>query len=207
MTALDLLLFALLMLTLAVLPSSSVALVVARASLGGRTHGLAAAAGIVLGDLLYLGMALLGMSWVASQLGAAFSLVRYLAGAYLIWLGWQLWRSAGQAPRGAAPATGRARSVAASFAGGLLLTLSDIKAILFYASLLPQLMNPAGVNAGEAVALALITVLVVGGVKSAYALLAARWQPGAAENRYSRGARRAAGGLLAAVGLGVIVKT
>lgn len=81
------------MLPLAAMPSSSVALVVARSVGGSRLNGAFSALGIVAGDLIFVAMALVGMSVLAESLGALFAIVKYCAGAYLVWLGWGLLRS------------------------------------------------------------------------------------------------------------------
>ena len=81
------------MVPLAAMPSSSVALVVTRSVSSGRISGVFSALGIVAGDLVFVAMALLGMVVLAEQLGAFFVLMKYCGGAYLIYLGVQLMRS------------------------------------------------------------------------------------------------------------------
>ncbi|MEP5769835.1 LysE family translocator, partial [Nisaea sp.] len=140
---------------MAALPSSSVALVVARSALYGVRHGLTVAAGIVTGDLVFMTMAILSMAALASQLGALFALIKYAAALYLIWFGVRLIRAQrAKAPlEKRAPEPGSRRDgLAASFAAGLLLTLGDIKAIFFYASLLPTFVD-LGAMSGADVAL------------------------------------------------------
>lgn len=62
----------LVMIALAVVPSTSVALVVTRSATRGFQSGAAAAAGIVVGDLIFLGLAMLGMAALAHSLGSIF---------------------------------------------------------------------------------------------------------------------------------------
>src|SRR5690606_2048454 len=78
---------------LALLPSTSVALVVARSSTAGFLNGAAVAAGILLGDLVFAGLAVLGMAALAEVMGSFFLVLRYLAGLYLIWFGISLLRA------------------------------------------------------------------------------------------------------------------
>ena len=56
----------------------------------------------------------------------------------------------------------------------IALTLGDIKAIVFYASLFPLFVDMHTPDAMDLVAVLLITVFSVGGVKVVYALLAQR---------------------------------
>src|SRR5690554_6318689 len=81
------------MVTLALVPSTSVALVVARSSSAGFSNGSAVAAGIVVGDLVFVFLAVFGMAVLAEVMGSFFLILRYLAGAYLIWFGISLMRS------------------------------------------------------------------------------------------------------------------
>lgn len=60
------------MVTLAAMPSTSVALVVTRAATLGVKNGIAVAAGIVVGDLLFVMLVILGLSALAEALGSFF---------------------------------------------------------------------------------------------------------------------------------------
>lgn len=61
--------------------------------------------------------------------------------------------------------------MAASALSGFLLTLGDIKAIAFYASLFPSLVDVSSLLIRDIALIVLITTLTVGGVKAGYALL------------------------------------
>ena len=64
--------------TLAALPSTSVALVITRSATIGVADGIAVASGIVIGDLVFVLLALLGLSVVAENLGSLFMGIKYL---------------------------------------------------------------------------------------------------------------------------------
>lgn len=170
MSLLSVLSLFLIMITLAAIPSASVALVVVRSATGGVRNGLAVAAGIVLADLLFMALAITGMSVVAETMGSFFVVLRYAAGAYLIWLGVQLIRSRRAPP----PAPGMAPhcSMTASFLAGFFLTLGDLKAILFYASLFPALLDLTKISLADGLLIALVTAVTVGGTKALYAFAA-----------------------------------
>ena len=59
---------------------------------------------------------------------------------------------------------------------GLLLTLADQKAVLFYLGFFPAFLDLAAITLTEALQVVVITVVAVGGVKIAYALAADRAQ-------------------------------
>ncbi|WP_300522257.1 LysE family translocator [Alcanivorax sp.] len=159
------------MMVLAALPSTSVALVVVRSARLGVAHGLWVAAGIVMADLLFAALALWGMAELAQQLGSLFALVRIAAGLWLVWFGITLIRNRDTALKTGA-ISGSSKTV--SFLAGLAVTLGDIKAIVFYASLFPLFVNMHAPDVAHLVAVLLITVFSVGGVKAVYACLAQR---------------------------------
>ncbi|MEQ8692294.1 MAG: LysE family translocator [Pseudomonadales bacterium] len=203
MSLIDGLFLAVIMAGLAALPSSSVALVVVQSATVGMRSGFAAAAGIVLGDLMFVAMAIAGLTALSEALGAFFFLVRYLAAGYLIWIGITLLRSSDptrQPPR----ATGR--SPAGSFLAGLAITLGDIKAIVFYASLFPLFVDLTALSMVDVVTLVAITVVAVGGVKVAYAVASSRISTASQVGRGGHHIRRAAGGCLIGVGSYLAVK-
>lgn len=187
-----LLLFAV-MTALALVPSTSVALVVARSSTAGFLNGGAVAAGIVVGDLIFVCLAVLGMAALAEAMGSVFLMLRYLAGAYLIWFGISLIRSK---PASKLEPPGQSVStLSASFLSGLVLALGDVKAILFYASLFPAFVDLATITASEVAIIVVLTVVAVGGVKLGYAYLATKIVSSAKAFRGRRSLKATAGGL------------
>ena len=98
-----LLAFTLAMVLLAASPGPGFLMVVARALSGGFAAGLAAIAGLVLGDILFLVLAVLGLSTLAAVMGEFFLVVKLLGAAYLVWLGVKTWRSRPSLPDLAAP--------------------------------------------------------------------------------------------------------
>ncbi|SEO89380.1 LysE family translocator [Aquisalimonas asiatica] len=159
------------MAALAALPSLSVLLVTTRAASSGFPHGVAVAVGVVLGDLVFVALAVFGLVVVAELMGAWFPWVKLAAGVYLIWLGTQLWR---QAPAGSGRPEARAGSLFGSATAGLLLTLSDQKAVVFYFAFFPAFVEPASLSWPDVALIVGVTVFAVGGVKTLYAWAAAR---------------------------------
>ncbi|GAB5561516.1 MAG: LysE family translocator [Synoicihabitans sp.] len=158
------------MVVLAAIPSASVALVVTRSVTYGVRNGISVACGIVMGDLVFVALAILGMGFLAETMGSFFVVLRYVAGAYLIWLGVTIIRSKDKVNL-TQPDVSKL-SLLASFVSGLLLTLGDIKAILFYASLFPAFVDMTNLRASEVVGIVVVTIVAVGGVKIFYALSA-----------------------------------
>lgn len=204
MTLTDALALFAIMALLAALPSTSVMLVVARSATAGVASGIAVTVGIVLGDLVFVLLALRGMAAVAEALGAMFFLVRCLAGAYLIWFGWQLLRARPQLRFGGDSTS--ARGAFANLLAGLLVTLGDVKAIAFYASLFPLFVDPLALTSTGMALIVAITLVTVAVVKLVYVLAARRLARVFHPGRLSTVARLAAGGTMVGAGSYLIVR-
>ena len=193
------------MLALAAMPSASVALVVTRSATLGISNGVAVIAGIVVGDLVFVSLAVLGMSVLADTMGALFAVFKYIGGGYLIWMGIGLLRAQGN--QIAEHEASHGSSLLTSFASGLFLTLGDVKAILFYASLFPTFVDMTDLTATSIVTIIIITILTVGGVKLAYAFAARRIISRMRSSRAQKSAGMTAGGLMVGAGAYLIIKT
>jgi len=161
------------MLFLALVPSLSVLAVTARAVALGLRHGVAATLGIVAGDLVFIIVAVLGLSVLAEVAGAYLVVLSYAGGVYLIWLGIRLWRSAPVISVPAAPAA-EPTPLFSSLMAGLLLTLGDQKAILFYFVFFPAFADLDRLTPLDTGLILLVAAVAVGAAKLAYALAAIR---------------------------------
>ncbi len=193
------------MVVLAAMPSSSVALVVTRSATLGVGNGIAVAAGIVLGDLTFVMLAMLGLSIVAETMGGLFMVIKYLGALYLLWLGFSLLRAQNKTTITVSNTRGKGNFVA-SFLAGFILTLGDVKAIVFYVSLLPVFIDLSALQVAEILAVICVTVVSVGGVKVLYALSATKLANLARELKFESAARKTAGGFMIGAGTYLIVK-
>lgn len=171
----------------------------------GLRHGYWAALRAILGLQSAL---VIQLSIVAAGLGAllaasttAFNIMKLLGAAYLIWLGIQKWRETPQAVEGEKVAT----PPSGLFVQGLLVNLTNPKAIVFMAALTPQFIDPARPQWLQFAIIGATMCGVDSIVMSGYALLATRlrrWlrNPRAmkAQNRFFGGIFIGAGALLAA---------
>lgn len=155
---------------LAALPSSSVVAVSSQAASYGFAHGAWVAAGVVAGDAIFIVVAIFGLALVMDVVGNEGHLIRAFGGIYLIWLGVRLWR----VPLCTERQEDAGPSRTACFMTGLLITLGDQKAILFYLGLFPAFVDLARITWLDAVMLVLTSAMAVGGVKLVYAAVAAR---------------------------------
>jgi threonine/homoserine/homoserine lactone efflux protein len=192
------------MVVLAAIPSASVALVVMRSATLGIKNGISVACGIVLGDLIFVSLAILGMGFLAETMGSFFVILRYVGGAYLVWLGFNLIRWNGKVNLIRSDAS--KLSLLASFTSGLLLTLGDIKAILFYASLFPAFVDMSSLRVSEIIGIVTVTIFAIGSVKVFYAYSAERITKRLKNNKAEKLTHKTAGCCLVGAGAYIITK-
>ncbi len=124
---------------LAVTPGPGIAYVVARTVAGGRSEGLASCLGTGIGGMLHVLAAALGLSLVVAQSAFAFSLVKYVGAAYLIYLGIRLLTRNDQALTVDAVASQGARR---ALFEGVVVEALNVKTALFFLAFLPQFVAP-----------------------------------------------------------------
>lgn len=121
-------------LILAVTPGPGIAYVVARTAAGGRSEGLASCGGTAMGGMLHVAAAAAGLSLLLAQSALAFSIVKYVGAAYLIYLGARLLMSKTAQARVGVTSTGTRRA----FLEGILVEALNVKTALFFLAFLPQ---------------------------------------------------------------------
>ena len=178
----------------AVTPGPAATAIVARAITDGARPALAIAAGVVTGDLIFLGLAVAGMTTAAKSLGEFFTVLQYVGAAYLLWQAVQLWR----APLRVAMAerTGHESHFWPNYGAGLLLMFGHVQAMLFYAALLPGFVDLSALTAQDLALLAGMVFAIFGGTGAAYAIAAARARRFFANERAQRAIHRVAAALM-----------
>jgi len=155
----------------ALIPSVSSIAVVTRSATYGFVHGAFVSVGIVLGDITFILIAIFGLSILVDLMGNLFFIIKYLGGAYIVWLGIVLWRSKTNALDVESISES---SLVSSLLTGLIITLGDQKAILFYFSFFPAIFNLFTITYFEITGILFITIIAVGGAKLCYAYMANR---------------------------------
>lgn len=163
--------FAFGMFVLALAPGPGVAAVVARALSGGMLAAMGVITGLVIGDVIFMSLALAGLTALASTAAPVFAGVKYIGAAYLFWLGYKALTTKA-APLHAADTP--AVSPLKELGMGLLVTLGNPKPILFYGALMPTFLDVAHVTIADAAVLAAIIAAVSYIVLGGYSLLAHR---------------------------------
>ena len=133
------------------LPGPGLAIVVSRALGSGRRAGFAVITGLVMADLLFLGIAFIGLLAIAAAMGPMFQIVKYAGAAYLIWRGFRLIVAKESS---VAVKTDQRSGLWQDVGLGLLATLGNPKAILFFGSLMPTFIDMTVVAATDFLILA-----------------------------------------------------
>ncbi|MEW9899058.1 LysE family transporter [Chitinivorax sp. PXF-14] len=103
-------------------------------SMRSRRSGFMALAGTSAGDATLMTLAAVGVAALLRANPVAFQAVKYAGAAYLVWLGFSAWR-ARDAVLTVPPTDGDA------FRRGLIVTLSNPKAIVFFMAFFPQFVT------------------------------------------------------------------
>lgn len=128
---------------------------------GSRRDAAAVAAGVVLGNGIWAGAALLGVGSLFALFPSIFLTIKTLGALYLLWLGVQLLRNARKPFPASGPGT-MTGPLAAKFSKGLSTTMSNPKAAIYYASALSS-AAPAAASFALLAGM-LLTVIVVASV-------------------------------------------
>jgi homoserine/homoserine lactone efflux protein len=140
----------------------------------GLRHGYRAALVVILGLqaalLIQIAVVAIGFGALLATSEAAFSVIKFVGATYLIWLGIQKWRSRPLPPDQNTPPA-RRRGL---FLQGLLVNLTNPKAIIFIGALVPQFIHLARPLFPQYLTIALTLCLTDLLVMSCYALAAVR---------------------------------
>ena len=125
-----------------VVPGPNVTLVLATAAMRGARAGLMIVAGTTLAQILQVIAVALGLAWLVGAHGSLFDVLRYAGAAYLVYLGIQAWRKAGEP-------LADPDAAAANVRKGFITGLGNPKTLAFFAAFFPQFIDvsmPHGVQ-------------------------------------------------------------
>ena len=183
-----------------VIPGPAVMYVAGRSIELGRRAGVLSALGISTGALVHVTAAALGLSALLVSSAMAFSTVKYLGAAYLIYLGVQKLRQ----DESLAPSDARMpHNLKRVFGQGVVVSVLNPKEALFFFAFLPQFVDPArGEIRAQILFLGLLFVCMGVISDSLWALSAgtvAQWLRG--NSRWASAQRYVSGGTLISLGL------
>jgi len=166
MTAASLLAYALALVLAVATPGPAMVALMARSVARGARAGLRMALGIAVADVVLGALTLLGLAALLASYAWLLIVLKYAGAAYLLWLGFKMWRSPPTQDAAGPPRRG------GDFGAGLAVGLSNPKAMLFHASLMPLIIDLRLLDGPSAAAIVAIIFAANLSVMSVYALTA-----------------------------------
>ncbi|MFC5521467.1 LysE family translocator [Polaromonas jejuensis] len=184
---------------LLIIPGPTILTVISYSMAHGRRANVPLVAAVALGDSTALLVSLLGLGALLATSAFWFTVVKWVGGLYLLYLGIKLLR-AGISPAGpASPATPGSRW--RLFANTYLVTALNPKGIVFFVAFLPQFIRPGADLTRQLWILAVTFVAMATLNASLYAVFAGSARRLLASPRAQRRFNMAGGSLLSAAGV------
>jgi len=194
--------FALISFALIIVPGPNVLFVVSRSLMLGRAAGVSTALGGVVGEFLQVAAVAFGIGALVERSVAIFTVIKLAGAAYLVYLGVQAIRHR-RSLVAALDAMVVRKSTGRILRDGIVVGVSNPKAIVFFAAVLPQFVDrSAGLVPVQMLLLGAVFIAIAGLCDSSWAVAA-----GSARAWIARSPRRlelvgGAGGL-AMIGIGI----
>jgi len=189
-------------LVLLAIPGPAVLYIVGRSIGQGRNAGFVSALGIGVGTLVHTAAAAVGLSALLVSSARAFSVVKYLGAAYLVFLGIQRLRGKESLLTSTDPGVPRT-SLARVFGQGIVVNVLNPKTALFFFAFIPQFVDPSrGHVATQILSLGILFACMGTASDSIWAFFSSRlaaWLRG--NSRWTRNERFVSGGILISLGL------
>lgn len=184
----------------AAIPGPDIVAILARALSHGFKNTLALISGILFGHALWTVAAALGLVVLVQTLGSAFVVIKFAAAIYLIYLAWNLWNTHTEATLSSADNSNDRRS---GFISGLLISLSNPKAMIFFGTVMPTVLPIANLTVLQLVLVLFLSTTTMFIVFGTWAAVASRARI-ALQNASSRRALNR-GSALALAGAGIAI--
>lgn len=154
-------------LVIVIVPGPTVTLIIANSIRHGTRAGLLNMLGTQVGLAVMIGVVGIGLTSLIEATGHWFDWLRLAGAAYLIWLGWKMIRSSGEAATPKPPRGG-------FLVQGVLVALSNPKTLLFFGAFFPQFIDPARDYGLQIAIMGLTAMLFAVLSDSAYAIASGR---------------------------------
>ena len=184
---------------LLLIPGPTILTVISYSIAHGRRANVPLIAAVALGDSTALVVSLLGLGALLATSAFWFTVVKWVGGLYLVYLGVKLLRAGISAPELAARPTPASRW--RLFANTYLVTALNPKGIVFFVAFLPQFISPAASVAPQLWVLAITFVVLATLNATLYAVFAASAGRVLASPRAQRRFNLAGGCLLSVAGI------
>jgi len=177
-------------------PGPNGLLALTHGALHGRQRALFTIVGGCVGFVTVIALSMFGIGALLKTSLVWLAVLKWVGGAYLVWLGIQVWRAPPislERPPSSAPRAGLSM-----FRQGALSAITNPKAILFFAAFLPQFIDPSRSLLGQFVVMASTFAAIEFLTELAIASLAHRISPWM--SKVGRRFNQTCGGIFVAIG-------
>lgn len=185
---------------LILIPGPTVLTVISYSMAHGRKANVPLVAAVALGDSTALVVSLLGLGTLLAASAFWFTVIKWVGGLYLLYLGFKLLR-AGVSPAEAAAVASMPGSRWKLFANTYLVTALNPKGVIFFAAFLPQFISPSAPIAQQMWILGITFVALATLSATLYAVFAALASRLLSSPKAQRSFHLAGGSLLSAAGV------
>jgi threonine/homoserine/homoserine lactone efflux protein len=188
------------------IPGPTTLMVLGHTVSNGWRMGALSLIGVTLGDICAITLSVLGFSALLAASAEAFTVMKWIGAAYLVWLGIQLWRAP---PMDLTPTREKRSTIRAAIGQTFIVTLLNPKGILFFAAFLPQFIDPARPLWPQVIVLMLTFDILAAAIQGIYIFAMGRARNRIASPRMlktmNRAANRVGGAML--IGAGMLTVT
>ena len=178
-------------------PGPTILLVISYALSQGRRAALSTVVGVGLGDAIAVTVSLAGLGAIMATSATAFTVLKWVGAAYLVYLGIKMWRTEPKLNLDDQPDISQRKMTLHT----TIVTALNPKGIAFFVAFLPHFLNPSAPAVPQLVLLG-TTFVVLGIVNAAlYALFAAHLRTRITRPGTLKWANRAGGTMLLGAGL------
>ena len=191
------------MFVLSIVPGPSVFLIIVRSMTSNLNQGLITIGGIVFANIIFIMLVVYGVGALVASMDGLYKIIKFSGSAYLFWLGVKLLMTKAKMVEIEEVVES---SWKANFIAGFIVTISAPRAILFYVSFLPNVIDLNKAKVPDVLLLMLIAAIAVGGAKLPYALLAYKSSLFLQEEKPKRVMNVLAGVVMLLIGCAVALK-
>lgn len=184
------------------IPGPTTLMVLGHTMAGGPRRGALSLIGVTLGDICAITLSMLGFSAILATSAEAFTAMKWIGAAYLLYLGVRLWRAP---PMDLTPVRAGASTARDAILQTFIVTLLNPKGILFFAAFLPQFIDPARPLWSQVAVLTLTMNVLAASIQGCWIAMMGRARNRIASPRVLKTMNRAGGVML--IGAGMLTAT
>lgn len=180
------------------IPGPTTLMVLGHTASNGWRMGALSLIGVTLGDICAITLSVLGFSALLAASSEAFTAMKWIGAAYLVWLGIQLWRAP---PMDITPTHEKRSTARGAILQTFIVTLLNPKGILFFAAFLPQFIDPAKPLWPQVIVLMITFDILAAAIQGFYIFAMGRARNRIADPRVLKNMNRVGGAMLVGAGL------